>query len=244
METPRTPAMRAPARERQADRRQGRAQPFGPLTVPARQARYLLDEGTACAVRVSTVEPSDFQLKDNPSASAGNISRKPQVGTVNPVRPGATDRARGTVGGASCVNSHYRDVHVYRQHRDGCDQREQQLLEPEQTPFHGPEHSARLHAPGIIFRRLHSQLEEAQQSRRVAASQKLSQSLHVNEATGSVSRLPEFFSVGNCLQRHRDAPGAPAPPYRVRVRLPYRIQARSKGAGGTPCQIRREACSG
>lgn len=69
-------AMRAPARpaSAKADRRWGRAQPFGPLTVPACQARYLLDEGTACAVRVSAGEPPDPQLKDDPSASAGNVS--------------------------------------------------------------------------------------------------------------------------------------------------------------------------
>lgn len=151
-----------PARERQADRRQGRAQPFGPLTLPARQARYLLDEGTACAVRVSTGEPQDLQLKDDPSASAGNVSRKPQVGTVNLVRPGATDRARGAAGGALRVNAHYRDVHVHRQHRDVRDRREQQPLEPEQDLFHGPEHSAQLRCPGIIFRRLHPQLEGAE----------------------------------------------------------------------------------
>lgn len=182
--------MRAPAREGQADRRQGRAQPFGPLTVPARQARYLLDEGTACAVRVFTGEPSDLQLKDNPSASARNISGKPQVGTMNPVRPPATDRACGAVGGALCVNAHYRDVHVYRQHRDGCDRREQQLLQPEQDLFHGPEHSAELRCPAIIFRRLHPQLEEAQQSLRVAASQKLSQSRRSNAAPSSCRSSP------------------------------------------------------
>lgn len=101
-----------PAREGQADRRQGRAQSFGPLTVPARQAPYLLDEGTACAARVFAGESPDPQLKDDPSASAGNISGKPQVGTVKPVRPGATDRVHGAVGRTLRINAHYRDVHV------------------------------------------------------------------------------------------------------------------------------------
>ena len=198
-DTPRTRAMRAPgpARESQADRRQGRAQPFGPLTVPARQARYLLDEGAACAARASAGEPPDPQVKDDPSASAGNISGKPQVGTVHPVRPGTTDRARGTVGGALRIDAHHRDVHVYRQHRDVSDRREQQLLEPEQDLFHGPEHSAQLRCPRTIFGRLHVPLEQTQQSLRVAASQKLSQ----NPSLGGTSlprwaMLTSFGSTG------------------------------------------------
>lgn len=98
--------------ECQTDRGQGGAQPLGPLTVPARQAGYLLDEGTACAVRVLAGEPADSQLEDNASATARHISGKPQVGTMNSVRPDSANWTHSAVRDALRVNAHYLDVHV------------------------------------------------------------------------------------------------------------------------------------
>ena len=82
------------ARQREADRGRRRAQPLGPLTVPTGQAGYLLDEGAAGAFRVPAGKPADPQLKNNASSGAGRISRKPQVGTMDPVRPDPARRAR------------------------------------------------------------------------------------------------------------------------------------------------------
>lgn len=71
-----------------------RVQPLGPLTVPTGQAGYLLDDGAAGAPRVPAGESADPQLKNNASSGDGQISGKPQVGTMNPVRPDPARRAR------------------------------------------------------------------------------------------------------------------------------------------------------
>lgn len=102
-----------PVREGQTDCGQGRARTFGPLTVSACQAGYLLDEGTACAARVPAGEPTDPQLENNASATARNISGKPQVGTMNSVRSDSADRAHGAVRDALRINAHYLDVHIH-----------------------------------------------------------------------------------------------------------------------------------
>lgn len=143
-----------PARESQTDRGQGRAQLLGPLTVSACQAGYLLDEGKACAPRVPTGEPTDPQLENNASSTARNISGKPQVRTMNLVRPDPAGRAHGALRGASRVDAYHLDVHVHRQHRDIRDRREQQLLQPELDVFHGPELSAQSPRPRVVFGRL------------------------------------------------------------------------------------------
>jgi hypothetical protein len=107
-----------PAREGQTDHGQRGAQPLGPLTVPACQAEYLLDESTARTPRVPADEPTDPQLENDASATARHVSGKPQLGTMHPVRPDCADRAHGAVRDALRINAHCLDVHAYRQHRD------------------------------------------------------------------------------------------------------------------------------
>jgi hypothetical protein len=63
----------SPPREGQTDRGHGGAQPLGPLSVPTRRARYLLDEGTARTPRVPTDEPTGPQLENNASVTARHI---------------------------------------------------------------------------------------------------------------------------------------------------------------------------
>lgn len=87
-----------------------------------------------------------LRLTDTPRAEA-------QVGAMDPVRPDPTDRARA-LSVAVRVDAHYLDIHVHRQHRDVCNRREQQLLQPEHDLFHGPEPSAQRTRPQVIFRRL------------------------------------------------------------------------------------------
>ncbi len=124
-----------------ADCRQGGTQPLGALAIPAGQAGYLLHERLARALGAPAPKPPDPQLEYDASSGARDISEKPQVGAVNPGRPGSASRAGGTDRGALRVNAHHLDVHVHvhRQHRDVRDRREQQLLQPEHDLFHGPD---------------------------------------------------------------------------------------------------------
>jgi len=164
-----------PAREGETDRGQGRAQPFGPLAVPSGEARYLLDERATPALGVPAGEPANPQLEYDTSSRTRNISRKPQVGTVNPGRPRSTTRTRGTRGRAPHINTHYRDVHVYRQHRDVRDRREQQLIQPEQDLVHSNELSAQSLAPLLVLRQLPEVPQGVQSSLTVLGSHNLSQ---------------------------------------------------------------------
>ena len=143
-----------PAHESQTDRGQGRAQALGPLAVPPGQAGYLLDERAASALGVPAGEAADSYLEYDASSRTRNISGKPQVGAVNPGGPRSATRTRGARGGAPHINTHYRDVHVYRQHRDVRDRREQQLLQPEQDLIHSPELSAMSLLPVLVLRQL------------------------------------------------------------------------------------------
>lgn len=58
---------------------------------------------------------------------------------MHPGRPGPTPWAGSADRRALRVNAHYLDIHVYRQHRDVRDCREQQLLQPEHDLFHSPD---------------------------------------------------------------------------------------------------------
>lgn len=133
-----------PAGQGETECGQGRAQSFRALTVSAGQAGYLLHEGPARAHGFPAPEPPDAKLQHNPSPGARHVGGKTQVGTMNAGRPGPTLRAGAASRGALPINTHHRDVHVHRQHRDVRDRREQQLLQTEHDFFHGPELSAQL----------------------------------------------------------------------------------------------------
>lgn len=64
----------------------GQGEPDGSLNfsnVSTSQPRHLLDEGPAPARDDRAEEPADTQAEDDPSATAGLISGKPQAGAVN-----------------------------------------------------------------------------------------------------------------------------------------------------------------
>lgn len=131
-----------PAGQGETDCGQGRTQPLGALAMPAGQAGYLLHEGSARAHGVPAPEPPNPELEYDASSGARYVGGKPQVGAVNPGRPGSAPRTGGAGRGAVRVNAHHLDIHVHRQHRDVRDRWEQQLLQPEHDLFHGPELSA------------------------------------------------------------------------------------------------------
>ncbi len=164
-----------PAGQGETDRRQGRAKPLGPLAVPSGQAGYLLDERTARALCDPTGEPADPQLEYDPSPRTRNISGKPQVRAMNLSGPRSATRARGACGGAPHINTHYRDVHVDRQHRDVRDRREQQLLQPEQDLIHSPELSAQPILSLLVLGQLPEASQGVQSSLTVHGSHNLSQ---------------------------------------------------------------------
>lgn len=144
----------SPARERETDRGQHRPQPFGSLTVPAGQPRYLLHEGPPPAHGLRAGEPPDPQPQYDISTGAGHISGKPQVGAVNTARPRPALRALGTRRSAAQIDVHHRDIHVHRPHHDVTDGRQQQLLHTEYEFIHGPGLSATQHRPLLVFRQL------------------------------------------------------------------------------------------
>lgn len=75
---------------------QGRTQPVSPLSVTAGQSRDLLNEGLPSAGGVRADEPADLQAQYHTPSRAGQISRKPQVGPMKPVRPPSTARTLST----------------------------------------------------------------------------------------------------------------------------------------------------
>jgi hypothetical protein len=81
----------------------------------------------------------DSQLEYDASSGARDISEKPQAGALNPDRADSASRAGGAGRGALRVKAHILDIHVYRQHRDVRDRREQQRLQLEYNVFHGPD---------------------------------------------------------------------------------------------------------
>lgn len=111
--------------EREADRGQRRPQALGPPAVSTRQPRHLLDEGAAPARDGRAEEPADTQAEDDPSAPTRHISRKPQVGAVNPPRPASTARAIEPGHRALGLDAYHLFVHVDRQHSHVCDRRKQ-----------------------------------------------------------------------------------------------------------------------
>jgi hypothetical protein len=75
---------------------QGRTQPVSPLSVTAGQSRDLLNEGLPSTGGVRADEPADLQAQHHTPSRAGQISRKPQVGPMKPVRPPSTARTLST----------------------------------------------------------------------------------------------------------------------------------------------------
>ncbi len=73
-----------PTGEGEPDHGQRRPQALGPSAVPTGQAGQLFGEGPPPAGDDRAEEPAEAQTEGDPSASAGHISGKPQVGTVNP----------------------------------------------------------------------------------------------------------------------------------------------------------------
>ncbi len=169
-----------PTREGETDRGQGRAEPLGPLAVPSGQAGYLLDERATSTLGVPAGEPADPQPEYDASSPARNISGKPNVGAVNPGGPRSTTRTRGARGGAPHINTHYRDIHVYRQHRDVRDRREQQLVQPEQDLIHSSELSAQSLLPLLVLRQLSETPRRVQPLLAVHRSHNLSQNLRTD----------------------------------------------------------------
>lgn len=105
-----------PTGEREADGGQRRPQALGPPAVSTSQPRHLLGEGLAPARDGWAEEPADTQAEDDPSATAGHISGKPQVGAVNPPRPASTARAIRPGHRALGLDAYRFFVHVDRQH--------------------------------------------------------------------------------------------------------------------------------
>lgn len=106
-DTPKTLAMRDPARPASArPTAASRPQALGPPAVPTAQPRRLPSEGPACAGDDQAEKPADPQAEDDPSATAGHISWKLQVGAVNPPRPAPRspgNRTRPPYFGLRCV---------------------------------------------------------------------------------------------------------------------------------------------
>ncbi|GAA2456278.1 hypothetical protein GCM10010433_68220 [Streptomyces pulveraceus] len=73
-----------PTGKRDADRGRHRPQPLGPPTVPTGQLWKLSVEGPSPARGDRVEEPAYAQTESDPSASAGHISGKSEVGAVNP----------------------------------------------------------------------------------------------------------------------------------------------------------------
>lgn len=118
-----------PTSQGEADHRQCRAQPLGPPTVPPGQSQHLLNERPPRARRSRAAPPGALQWAHAPGTAGG---------AMNPARPAPANRTRRTARRTAGLDSSV-SLFTSADTTHVRDRRDEQLLQPDDSLFHGPE---------------------------------------------------------------------------------------------------------